>query len=634
MPVTIKSSQIKVKGTDGYVGVDALADSTTASRISAINSAGASALEDIQSEGQSNVSAIEQKGAEVLESIPDEYTQLEEDVSDLKSAITRNQNVTITVVPSVQLFDRSKVTTGRMDKDGTINTSATSYVYTEKISVTGHTGETIYFSNDGTTREASRVTAFVNNTADSSLGASSVSTYTVPATVEAIVISYEASRTHFQAQYGAKTDYIPYGDTYIQKTDKTLTQENVAADALAVKNKLEELQLDDLVVSVDGSNLCNPQDNASGLLQSDGTVGTSSAYDTSDFIAIEASQSYNISSWYKGKTNVSGRIRTALYNDSKTFISGSYTDDNGVTNKTITNTSAAYIRFSFTNGSSKANIAMIIKGSSVPETFSAFFHEDQLNDDIYLNNTQKNQIGFAASGFDGKKWCPCGDSFTDGSESATFPDGKYAGKNKVYPFFIGNRTGMDIQQKFFLSGRTLAYPSDGTFTNSICCPTADCYYQNIPADVDYVTFYLGINDSHHQSGSGTTPDGEDATGVITLGSPDSTDTSTYYGAWNTVLTWLRSNRPFAHIGIIVTNGVDQTWREAQIAMARKYGVPFIDMNGDDFTPAMIRSCNANIPQEIRTAITNNQKVSASNQHPNDDAHEFESWFIEDFLKRI
>jgi len=88
MPVTIKSSQIKVKGTDGYIGVDALADSTTASRVAAINSAGASALEDIQSEGQSNVSAIEQKGAEVLESIPDEYTQLEEDVSELKSALS------------------------------------------------------------------------------------------------------------------------------------------------------------------------------------------------------------------------------------------------------------------------------------------------------------------------------------------------------------------------------------------------------------------------------------------------------------------------------------------------------------------------------------------------------------------
>ena len=92
MPVTIKSSQVKVKGTDGYVSIDALADSTTASRISAINSAGASALEDIQIEGQSNVSSIEQKGAEVLESIPDEYTQLENDVSELKSALTKTTN--------------------------------------------------------------------------------------------------------------------------------------------------------------------------------------------------------------------------------------------------------------------------------------------------------------------------------------------------------------------------------------------------------------------------------------------------------------------------------------------------------------------------------------------------------------
>ena len=41
---------------------------------------------------------------------------------------------------------------------------------------------------------------------------------------------------------------------------------------------------------------------------------------------------------------------------------------------------------------------------------------------------------------------------------------------------------------------------DGTFHNSLTDPEADCYYRNIPEDVDYITIYLGINDSHHEHG--------------------------------------------------------------------------------------------------------------------------------------
>lgn len=87
MPVTIKSSQVKVKGTDGYVGIDALADSTTASRVAAITSAGATVLEDIQDLGTTTEEAVAQAAAAARASIPTEYTQLSDDVSGLKSAL-------------------------------------------------------------------------------------------------------------------------------------------------------------------------------------------------------------------------------------------------------------------------------------------------------------------------------------------------------------------------------------------------------------------------------------------------------------------------------------------------------------------------------------------------------------------
>lgn len=233
----------------------------------------------------------------------------------------------------------------------------------------------------------------------------------------------------------------------------------------------------------------------------------------------------------------------------------------------------------------------------------------------------------------GKKWAVCGDSFTDGATYTTIDKGKYAGKRYVYPYIIGNRTNIEVL-KFFSGGRTLAYPASGGFENSITAPTQEFYYQNIPEDVDYITIYLGINDSHHNYGSSGS-DGEDVTGHIPLGTIEDNTTASYYGAWNVVLSWLLENRPFAHIGIIVSNGCDwDSYRIAQIEIAKKYGIPYIDLNGDERTPAMIRSTNPNVAASVKESRLRTQSVSETNSHPNDAAHLFESTFIENFLRSL
>ena len=95
------------------------------------------------------------------------------------------------------------------------------------------------------------------------------------------------------------------------------------------------------------------------------------------------------------------------------------------------------------------------------------------------------------------------------------------------------------------------------------------------------------------------------------------------------------NYPFAHIGILVSNGVDRDeYRTATIEIADKWGIPYIDLNGDSRTPMMIRSSNPTHSKEARDLRTNAQKISATNQHPNADAHEYESYFIENFLRSI
>ena len=149
---------------------------------------------------------------------------------------------------------------------------------------------------------------------------------------------------------------------------------------------------------------------------------------------------------------------------------------------------------------------------------------------------------------------------------------------------------------FFAGGKTLALPSDGSSTNAFAYD-----YQNIAADTDYLTIYLGINDSHHASSQ---------TGQIAIGTISDNTTATFYGAWNVILSWLIENRPNLHIGIIVSNGCDSDdYRTATIAIAQKYGIPYIDLNGDSRTPCMIRSSNANIASAVRTQRTLNWRVS-------------------------
>ena len=246
-------------------------------------------------------------------------------------------------------------------------------------------------------------------------------------------------------------------------------------------------------------------------------------------------------------------------------------------------------------------------------------------DDLYFNSKNVDmafkQMGTSRDILSGKKWAVAGDSFTEGyGISTVLSTGKYAGQKAVYPFIIGNRTNINVL-RFFESGRTLALPADQTFPNTFVS-----HYQGIPEDADYLTIYLGINDCNHASM---------AEGQIPLGTITDTITSTFYGAWNVILSWLIENRPNLHIGIIVSNGCSSDdYRIATIAIANKYGIPYIDMNGDKQTPCMIRSSNASIDSTTRNQRTLNWRISSENQHPNVACHAFEATFIEEFLRTL
>ena len=423
--------------------------------------------------------------------------------------------------------------------------------------------------------------------------------------------------------------YVQYSD--VKKLIAELDGAPISQINEIVDEKIDETGLIDIET---GKNKVNPNTLTVGAIQSNGTISTAGAwanYSTSDFIKLEPNTDYVFSCWQllNGNYYVANSRKIALlFDENKNVVSGSYKNIDGEYYITFNSSTAKYARIS----TMTSRYFQLEKGSTY-SSYIAYTEHEVMNK--LLGSIPRAQIDSLA----GKKWAVCGDSFTAGATSTTIQNGKYAGEKYVYPYLIGNRTNIEIL-RFFASGRTLAYPSDDSFHNSLTDATQSFYYQNIPVDVDYITIYLGINDSHHENGGGG--DGEDSTGIIPLGTISDNTINTYYGAWNVVLTWLMTNRPFAHIGMIVSNGCDrEAYRTAQLDIAKKYGIPYIDLNGDARTPVMIRSQNPDISSAVKAIILNKQAVDPTgsstgsvNTHPNDDAHEYESTFIESFLRSI
>ncbi len=217
----------------------------------------------------------------------------------------------------------------------------------------------------------------------------------------------------------------------------------------------------------------------------------------------------------------------------------------------------------------------------------------------------------------GKVWYACGDSFTKGdfshsTENNTFEDGPYMGQNKVYPFYIGRRTGM-IVNNLAQCGQTLTVVEGRTndFSSSL--------YTTIGDDADYITLYFGINDAYRAQ----------------LGNIDDKTNTTFYGAWNIVLPYLIEHHPYAKIGIIVTNAVsNRDWTDAIRQAARRHGIPILDFDGDERLPLVFQAHRPGVLPEIQQMRDKVFYVHPENHHPNAKMHEFQSTIIENWLRSL
>lgn len=536
-----------------------------------------------------------------------------DEISELKSALNEDESILLNIQENdVTNEIIPTMTSGVCTTDGTI-TASSNYEYTPILPVKAgdiiHCKATAISGQNPPTDPCyvRYVTAYAGQTADSSKGEGTGQTqnYIVPSGVDGI-------RLTLNLQLYTSGSLVVYHETTEAK---------------------KSANYDGLVSTVYGNNFIDKSKFTTGAVQSDGTIstaGTYSTYKTSEYIPVKGTKAYKL---YVGNaigldTDSATRLIYLLYDADRRPLT--YANESPVTDLTISPATNGYIRVCANDAEAYPIFGtklMLIEGTDyVP--YEPYSVEKILDNDISPINDK-----FLCNILNGKKWCPCGDSFTEYT-NAKFTDGKYSGRDKTYPYLIALRNNMKIDARFFKSGsgRTMAYPADGTFSNSLTCPTNVGYYQNIPEDADYITIMLGINDYQH-SRSGTT-------GIIPLGTIDDNTTDTYYGAYNVVLGWIRDNRPFAHVGIIVTNGTErQDYTEAQVALARKWGYPLLNLNGDDHTPAMIRCYNANMSEELKTLIKQKQAVDydgsqtgSVNTHPNYEAHEYESAFIEAWLR--
>lgn len=184
------------------------------------------------------------------------------------------------------------------------------------------------------------------------------------------------------------------------------------------------------------------------------------------------------------------------------------------------------------------------------------------NDYIIVNGKTLDEIvnGFGTSGnvLYGKTLVTVGDSITYGADMDT--DGIAPnGDLMTYGWQIANRNSMTFYNHG-VSGSTVAA---GTNRSGFAEPNGR--YTQLPDDIDYLTIFFGWNDYACISDN-----------LETLGTIESTDINSYYGAYNTVLPYLINKYPNTRIGLIVPFGASAGVRQAVRDLAQKWGLGYFD----------------------------------------------------------
>lgn len=238
-----------------------------------------------------------------------------------------------------------------------------------------------------------------------------------------------------------------------------------------------------------------------------------------------------------------------------------------------------------------------------------------------------NQILLGGNVLSGKKWACVGDSVTYGATAGTAPDGQL----ETYEYYIAKRNGMNLY-KDGISGSILGISQkyqDGEAEIEYKSPFSHQRYLNVPTDCDYLTIWFGINDSAlYASNNGGNKN------YVALGTISDSEPTTFYGAWNKVLTHFIQTMPNCKIGLVVSHVANVTYAQAVRDVAKKYGLKVFDIPNDPNIPYW--ASNSYGYRDVDSEIASQRQSNwwTNNSHPNSAGYEYISYPFEAWLRSL
>lgn len=401
--------------------------------------------------------------------------------------------------------------------------------------------------------------------------------------------------------------------------------DRINASLNEIENELENVAKVSIYKS---ENLWNPNNMENGYLV-EGNFVYDVKYRTSDFIKVEYGKTYvkNVLENSLG----GAKFYVFLYRDNnietyiRYIIAERIGDNEGWSKFTIDVIGAKYIRLSTGFDNSKSFVYYCGLGDSIPDPVPEWFDTiKHLDEKVLIKPSQiVDNSGFSIKdSLSGKKWYVVGDSASEGDFSSitqeSIQEGLYKGEKPVYPFFIGNRTGMVVYNIAKCGAVIATIPSQSEESRRQW--SIDGYYDELVGeDADYITIWLGANDMWQG---------------VPIGTIDSEDPTTFYGAWNKVLTYYCNNRPNAKLGLVASFWCTKEYAEAVINIGAKYGIPVLNLYNDPNVPVTVGSKRPDVSDEIKQLRNKQWVVSNSNSHPSAKYHEIESYFIEEWLRTL
>nr|DAK44332.1 MAG TPA: GDSL like Lipase Acylhydrolase [Caudoviricetes sp.] len=385
-------------------------------------------------------------------------------------------------------------------------------------------------------------------------------------------------------------------NTYVigQKTTKTLIQDYLLKHDLSKITELED-ELKPLTIFTRSEGFYNDS-----LVWNSATNKFSVKHTDINLLKVGEGMKFN----YKGFA-LGSAVNYAFFDESKSKISSVVGKDLRAGVEVVIPSGVKYVFFQ--SFSTDVNPESVVFSLVTKDWFRPYI--ESLIDVKALSMLKASNVLW------GKKYVAIGDSFTDaiGTEKIT-EDGVFKGSPKVYPYIIGNRNNMGV----------LNQGASGTTLNQYI---VNRKFESIPNDVDYITIWFGINDKGHGVQIGSATDKVEAWSNEKAGSTGA--------AFNYIFEWIFTNRPFAHVGVIVTDFAEQERRNVIIDCCKRWGVAFLDLYSP--TIPMIRTRGEQIELDPKIKEIRGAQFAlngASDMHPNNKAHQWQSSIIENFMRGL